>query len=370
MTKPIKILFTIPNFDTAGSGKVVYDLVKGVDRNLFEPHIACHHDRGAFFNEVKGLGVPIHIVEFSTTYRPFSTFPLRLLKIIRFFKREQFDLIHSWHWSSDISEPLAAKWAGIPFIYTKKAMGWGNRAWRWRSQLSTQIITINRDMEKGILAPYKDKLRYMPLGVDLQRFQPLARTRSTPLGHRYQEDDFVIVSIANLAPVKGIEVLLEAVRMLEDTQIQVLIVGDHHNAYGRALKETYSSTQVHFIPKQLDIRPYLAVADLFVIPTKDEGRKEGLPIAPMEAMACGKIVVGSDISGIKDILNKYPQCLFEPNNIENLKKILEKIKLMEHDEKIQLGKRMSEFIKENFSVNQFIKSHESLYVSLYNCYHN
>ena len=49
----IKILFTIPNFDTAGSGKVVYDLVKNLDRSVFEPEICCYHNRGAFFKEIE-----------------------------------------------------------------------------------------------------------------------------------------------------------------------------------------------------------------------------------------------------------------------------------------------------------------------------
>ena len=91
--KKIKILYTIPNFDTAGSGKVVYDLVKHIDSEKFEPHIACFHTRGAFFKEVEQLGVPIHLISFAISYRPFLTFPFRLLGIIRFFKKHQFDVI-------------------------------------------------------------------------------------------------------------------------------------------------------------------------------------------------------------------------------------------------------------------------------------
>src|SRR5690606_33171444 len=146
MNKRIRILYTIPNFNTAGSGKSVYDLIKGLDRTIFEPEICCFHSQGAFFKEVESLGVTIHIFPFTTSYRPWPTFLLRVLKIKRFFKQHQFDLIHSWHWSSDISEPLAAKLAGIPYIYTKKAMGWGNRYWRWRSKLSTHVIVVNQDM--------------------------------------------------------------------------------------------------------------------------------------------------------------------------------------------------------------------------------
>ena len=130
MNRPIKILFTIPNFDTAGSGRVVYDLVKRLDRSRFAPEICCVHDRGAFFKEVEALGVPIHLFDVTAPYKPLWRLPFRIWKIRRFFRNHHFDLIHSWHWSSDFTEPLAARLAGIPFIYTKKAMGWGNRAWK------------------------------------------------------------------------------------------------------------------------------------------------------------------------------------------------------------------------------------------------
>ncbi|OMP31170.1 glycosyltransferase [Mangrovimonas sp. DI 80] len=368
MKKRIKILFTIPNFDTAGSGKVVCDLVKGLNREVFEPHIACSHNRGAFFREVETLGVPIHMVDFCTPYRPFRTLPFRILKIARFFKREQFDLIHSWHWSSDFTETLAAKWAGIPYVYTKKAMGWGNKAWHWRSQLSTKIIAINRDMVTGILAPYSDKVQYMPLGVDLQRFQPLARTRTTPLGHSFQDSDFVIVSVANLAPVKGIELLLGAVQSLRNPGLKVLIVGDNQNAYGRELKQTYASPNIIFVKKQLDVRPYLSVADLFVIPTKDEGRKEGLPLAPLEAMASGRVVIGADIPGIRDLLYNYDNLLFRAGDTRHLAEKIQMFLESDIEARSSLGTQMCRRAQSQFSLTECIQAHQKCYQQIWKTY--
>ena len=151
--KKIKILYTIPNFDTAGSGKVVYDLVKGIDKGNFAPEILVKHTRGAFFKEVEKLGVPIHVFDYETAYQPLWSFPFRLLEVVRFFKSLDVDIIHSWHWSSDFSEPLAARLAGIKYIYTKKNMGWGNKAWVWKSKLSHQVIAINKDMVKRFFDP-------------------------------------------------------------------------------------------------------------------------------------------------------------------------------------------------------------------------
>ena len=88
--KKIKILFTIPNFDTAGSGKVVYDLVKGLDTSRFEPTIAVEHSQGIFFKEVEELGVPIYIQPMTTHYRPYLSLYGRIKKIASFKQNDGF----------------------------------------------------------------------------------------------------------------------------------------------------------------------------------------------------------------------------------------------------------------------------------------
>jgi hypothetical protein len=57
-----RILYTIPNFDTAGSGKVVQDLLKNIDKDLFEVHLLIGHDRGNYFKEyISQLPIYIHV---------------------------------------------------------------------------------------------------------------------------------------------------------------------------------------------------------------------------------------------------------------------------------------------------------------------
>src|SRR5690606_41856201 len=169
MSKKIKVLYTIPNFNTAGSGKSVYDLVKGLNKNLFEPEICVFHNKGAYYKEVEKLGVKIHVFTFTASYRPRITFLARVLKISKFFKSNNFDLIHSWHWCSDISEPLAAKLAGIPYVYTKKAMGWESKFWKWRSYLSSKIIAVNQDMVTAYFSMMKNKVVQFILAIHVQR---------------------------------------------------------------------------------------------------------------------------------------------------------------------------------------------------------
>ena len=359
--KKIKVLFTIPNFDTAGSGKVVYDLVKNLDHSVFEPEICCFHDRGAFMHEIEKLNVKVHLFQFAISYRPFWSFPFRLLKVVRFFRNNRFDMIHSWHWSSDFSEPLAARMAGIPWIYTKKAMGWGNKAWRWRSRLSTNIITINSDMKAFFTNKVSKKVVSIPLGVDTRYYAPRSsKDEELCKELSISNNDFVIISVVNLIPVKGIELLIQAVLEIKKPNVKLFIVGNDQGAYAESLQKLAADAMsIQFLGKKMDVRPYHSIADLFVIPTLPPG--EGLPVAPMEAMASGTIVIGSKVSGVKDILQEFPHCQFEPKSVESLQSCILKMMEMSESDRSKLSQEMRTRAVNEYSIENFIDRHSELY---------
>jgi len=365
--KRIRVLYTISNFNTSGSGKSVYDLVNGLDKTNFETEICCLKDTGDFYKKVQALGCKIHLFPFINSTKPRASFLSGVLKTRSFFKANDFDIIHSWHWGSDISEPLAAKLAGVPFVYTKKAMGWESRFWKWRSQLSSKVVAVNEDMMDAYFSNMLHKTVRFPLAIDTDKYQPTKPSESLKQQLGILPEDFVIITVANLVEVKGIETLLESVKQLNDSQIKVLIVGDDTNPYAVKLKSLYNANNfVQFLGKQLDVIPYLALADLFVIPTKDEGRREGIPNAPLEAMAMECIVLGSNISGIRDILKVFPDCMFQAEDVSGLAKKIKYWKDRSLDERLELGVEMRKRVVTEFSIKDFIKNHENLYLNLLN----
>lgn len=365
--KKIKILYTIPNFDTAGSGKVVYDLVKGLDKTKFEPEILVKHTKGAFFKEVEKLEVPIHVFEYETNYKPFWSFPFRLLKVVRFFKSLEVDLIHSWHWSSDFSEPLAAKIAGIKFIYSKKAMGWGNKAWVWRSKLSSKVIAINKDMMTEFFNPIPSiNAVYLPLGLDTEVYKPKPYHQPTANHFNISKDDFVVISVVNMVAVKGIEILIEAVIKSQITNIKLVLVGNDKSEYVDGLKLKYLKhhPEIIFTGKQMEVRNYLSIADTFVIPTKNEGKREGMPMAPVEAMSMGIPVIGSKVSGITDILEGFEKWIFKASDVDELSKLLQSMNALTKNERSEIGKQMRKKVIEQYSFAKFIQTREKIYESI------
>lgn len=366
--KKIKILYTIPNFDTAGSGKVVYDLVNGLDKRQFDIEILVKHSKGAFFKEVEKLGVPIHVFDFETEYYPLWSFPLRLWMVLKFFKSLDVDIVHSWHWSSDFSEALAVRLAGKKFVYTKKAMGWGNKAWIWKSRLSNKVIAINKDMMTEFFYPNPQiNKHYLPLGLDTEFYSPQVYHQHTAEKYDIKKTDFVVISVVNMVKVKGIEILIEAVKQSKIPNIKLLLVGNDKTSYVKDLKAKYKTdhSEIIFTGKQLEVKNYLSIADVFVIPTKNEGKREGLPMAPIEAMSMGITVIGSKVAGITDILEEFKEWQFEAGNTKELTEKIKQFHQITPSVRKNIGEQMRKKVVSNYNLQQMMQKHQEIYEQVY-----
>ncbi|MCX7549372.1 glycosyltransferase [Xanthomarina sp. F2636L] len=354
----IKVLYTISNFNTAGSGKVVYDLVRGLDTSKFDVEIACEDNKGAFFKTVEALGRPIHIFTTKTPYKPYYNLLFRVWKTSKFYKKNKYDVIHSWQWSSDWTEALAARLVGVKWLYTKKAMGFHNKHWHIKSYLAHFIITINDQMKDYF--PNKKQQALIPLGVDTNYYNPENFKNS----RQVDSLDFNIITVANLAPVKEIQLLIKAIHQLNNSTIKLTIVGDCNNEYGRemiSLKEELAlDNQVCFLGKHLDVRPYIAKSDLFVITSK----QEGMPMALVEAMSMGIPVIGSNVPGVNYVLKDFKNLLFKAGEVDAIATKIKEVRALEEKTRIKLGEDLRQYCVDYFGMDTFIKAHENLYTDL------
>ena len=369
--KRIKILFTIPNFDTAGSGKALLNIVTRLDKKLFEPHIACLHDKGEFFKVVEESGIPIHIFQFTTPMIGRIKGILHCWKISRLMKKINPHIIHSFHYAADYSEALAARMAGIPWIYTKKNMNWGGKSkngWKLRSFLAAHILAQNTDMIRYFF-PYLKNVSLVPRGVDTDEF--IYKEKDAKLIHKYNilSHEKVILTVANLVPVKGIEILLDAFQLLsrKDSSVSLFIVGDKNSDYGKEMEKKAAlnthSRKIHFIGKVQDVIKYYSITDIFVLPTLNEGRREGSPVSLLEAMSCNLPVIASDISGVNDILEPFSDTYFKAGDISALNKILNKM-LCNYNLYSGMKLKYRTYIKNNFDISLEVSRHEKIYKKL------
>ena len=363
--RKIKILFTIPNFNTAGSGKHMVDLIRNLDLDRFEPSICCDHEKGEYFKYVKSLGYPVYIKRLSPNRKNYLQGVRGAFSNARFLKEKKFDLIHSFHWKSDWYEPLAARLAGIPWVYTKKSMVW-HRHWTIRNWLATWVFTLNPEMSALYpISPKKSTCVGMGPNVDEVITRVLKYNKESlkeSLGFKGKK---VILTIANLVPVKNIDVLIRSFARLNNASAyHLLIIGDKDSAYGQELEDLAKNLQVAdkvtFSGKVLDVEKYINLSDIYVQPTSQYGRSEASGVACMEACAAGLPAIGSDVAGLRFVIGNK-DLLFKPDDEQALERKLQEMLDYSFEELTSIGANLQKRMYDMFHMPVVVKDHETIY---------
>jgi len=170
----------------------------------------------------------------------------------------------------------------------------------------------------------------------------------------------VIAVIGRLSEEKGQRYLIEAVRKLREMQepIQLWVIGD---GYLRGDLENLTqslnlNTNVHFLGQRADVHTLLGQIDLVVVPSL----REGFPSVILESFAAGVPVIGTNVSGIKElIIPDESGWLVSPADVNGLAGIIDvAIRDTKNQEKfIRAGKK----IAEEFTIERVTDQYLELY---------
>ncbi len=342
------------------------NIIERLDRNRFSPAVCISQRGGELDKEVGRLGIPLIEADFTVLPKPYATLLSRIQNAAKVFRPYHFKLWHSFHYGDDYTEALIARFSGASaWIYTKKNMGWGGRAWKMRSLFASAIASQNSDMLNIFFSHwlYKRKAVFLPPGVNTEIFhpyvQPVLNLRSD---FDINRNETIVTCVAELVPVKGHPYLLQAMAELPNAHLFLA---------GRPSDETYTqklyqlvetlgiSNRVHFLGKVEDIPALLAESDIFVLPTISKG--EGCPVALLEAMACGKACVATNVPGSRDLIQDQKTGLLAfPQDHENLSHALRTL-IADSNLRIQLGQEAHRSIMNNHTIDHEVKKYETLY---------
>ena len=186
------------------------------------------------------------------------------------------------------------------------------------SNFADAILTINKeDWEFAKKKFLNTRVFYMPgIGVDVEAYSQKADygvdfQSSLNLG----ENEKVMISVGEMTANKNHKTVMKALTYSQLKNVHYVIVG---SGICKPQLEEYAiklnvNERVHFLGYRKDIAALLHASNVFVFPSY----REGLPVALMEAMACGVPIVASRIRGnvdlIEDGVNGF---LCDPENAE------------------------------------------------------
>ncbi len=370
MVSPARILFTIPNFITAGSGRVMFNILERLDRNKFLPSICVLRRGGKLDAEVERLGIPLLELPFTVDAKPYWSLLERSRRAAEVFRPYRFNLWHSFHYAGEYTEPIIARFAGArAWVYTKKAMGWGSRAWKIRSLLATRIVADNSDMLRVMFdrPRFARKVKVIHHGIPADQYAPtdkrLALRKHLGIGSR----QIVVTCVAHLLPVKGQTTLIEALSQMPDGHL--LLAGmpldvEYVHALHAQVKKHGLEGRVHFLGAVADVPALLSETDVFVLPTWAKWRMEGCPVALLEAMSCACACIATDIPGSRDLIEHGKSGLLVPaEDSRTLAAALRRL-VASPEERTAFGIAARERVIDRFTIEHEVAAHEQMYSEL------
>jgi len=204
----------------------------------------------------------------------------------------------------------------------------------------------------------QSKIAIVPNAIDVSSFNP-----SPPQNER---EKFTVINVGRIEHSKGVFSLLQAARILHkkyQNRVQFLFIGDgpHRKRLEEAIRtDKKLNSNVKLLGYVQNVGDFLRESDVFVLPSY----YEGMPISLLEAMACAKPVVATNVGDVPDVIeNEFNGLLVEPGSPIALADAIDKL-LSDPEYSRKLAINGYETVKALFDIKVVCKRLKSIYEKL------
>jgi glycosyltransferase involved in cell wall biosynthesis len=235
------------------------------------------------------------------------------------FRDRSIDVVHTHGYKANVFGGLAARWAGCKAMKTEHGVLESNQRWwkrlkmkfnlaldaRVSAQCFGHIVFVTKGVRDANAAFYRRHATSVIYnGIPDFSLDPNVRLPRTT------RDSFYIGVVGRLTDVKGHRFLLEAMRILKDTDIRLFVFGK--GPLERELQafvwENQLTDRVSFMGFRSNVHDYLPSLDVFVLPSL----QEGFPYAMLECLSVGVPVIASSVGGVREVFEDGMDCIFVP----------------------------------------------------------
>ena len=366
----IKIAFVLWSFDgMGGSERVVYDIIRKLNREIFEVLIIGFKD-GEARNIFEKLEAKVVVIS------KMSKFDLSFISSLRnIFLENNVQIINAHHLSPLLYSYLSTRMLNIKIIFTEHSV-WQYSEIGMKQKLlsnyllwrSDAIVAISRQLYEYYDRKFislQHKTRLILNGIDLNRYSWLKdNCAKEKIG--FNNNDILIGIIANIRPEKNHKFLITAFSEIcgrLDNSHLIIVGPDYMNGtIQQYASKTICADKIHFLGPRNDVVEILNALDVFCLPSIHEG----LPLAILEAMACRVPVIGANVLGINEVVTDNENgLLFEPDDIATFVKMVMAI-VQDYSLRNRLSNAGLEYVQKNFSLDNKIKEYERMFVQMSN----
>ncbi|HET8797555.1 MAG TPA: glycosyltransferase family 4 protein, partial [Thermoanaerobaculia bacterium] len=293
-----------------------------------------------------------------TLLRTLAIFP-KSVRLAEQLQREGIRHIHAHFATHPTTMALiVSRFAPISFSFTVHAhdIQVDRSLLRWKiaeARFIRSISDFNRRFLESLYDEARGKIEVIHVGIEPEVYEANARRRSSQIDQPPR-----ILCVAAHKPYKGLPVLIDACALLRNGGVvfhcEVVGHGPMHDELEARIRTRGLEGLVTLTgPRgEEEVARKMSEAALFVLPSiiASDGQMEGIPVALMEAMASGKAVISTAISGIPELIDSGVNgVLVSPGDAEALAAAMRDL-LGDRRRADELGRRAQEKVRNAFSL--------------------
>jgi glycosyltransferase involved in cell wall biosynthesis len=351
--RQIKIAHVIPTLSIGGAERFVVDLANMLDKNNFKSDIIIFKNIQPF-TELLNNNINVHLIEKKGKLSIGLFFALRnKLKLLK------PDIVHTNLFGADVWGRLAAASLNIPVVTTEHNINVAEgrikhfikRILRYKSRIySCPSNAIKKYMMSRFKISGKD-IHVIRYGIDLNKFKCANYPKFI--------DPVKFLIIGRLVAQKGHSLALRAFSELkhDSWELDIIGQGELKNDLKRLADGFGIKNKVSFLNPVLDPSQAYKKYDIVLVPSL----WEGLGLVVMEAMASGRLVLGSAAGGIPELISHNKTgFLFQAGDCESLTKLISWC-LKNKKACSRIANAGHEFAVNHFALKKMVEQYEDVY---------
>lgn len=369
----IKIAYIIDTIETpaAGTEKQLLMLLNGLDKSKFKPYLICL--RNSKWLQNNDFPFELHILNVSSTLS--LDFIRGILKFRRLHQNEKFNIIQTFFIDGNIFGSIAARFSGCKkLISSRRNIGyWHNwihvRILRFLKKwtpyyLCNSKASANMTIEMEKVDPSRTSVIYN--GIDLKIFDSINNEMRQNQRNiwGFKNGDIIIGAIANLRPVKNIELIIETASVLinEFNHLKFVVVGEGElrGELKNKIDKLNLTNSFFLVGRVENILAPLSAFDIAVMPSLSESFSNSL----IEYMAAKLAIISSDSGGNTEAIeHNKTGLLFSLNDKKGLLKGLKQL-ILNKSIADNLAQNAYKYILDNYSIKKMVLHYQNFYTKI------
>jgi len=320
----------------------------------------------AYVEELESAGIPVASLDMKRKLPD----PRPVLRLARLIREWRPDIVHSHMVHANLLARVVRPLAPVPvLVCTAHSIDEGGRMREIMYRLTDPLCDLTTQVSQAGLERYvrvgatpRHRIKFIPNGIDSERFRPDKETRERLRDAMNIKDEFVWLAVGRFYPAKDYPNMIRAFAHVaqERSDARLLIVGDgplrsemEELAQGSGLRD-----QVSFLGIRRDVPELMNAADGYVISSAWEGMANVL----LEASASALPIVATDVGGNREVvLDGETGFLVPPKDPQALARAMLRMMSLSEDERRRMGEAGRRYIEERYSLDRVVEMWEELY---------